>query len=467
MNGRSRRGMGLLIGMIALPTAALVGPLAAQSPKSSARKSAARDVGPKFSREIAPVLVANCVRCHNPEDKARRKNLDLTTFNGLRNGGDDGPVVAPGKPSESLLVQRVKGEGGPKMPPGQNDLAESTIKKLEDWIKAGARLDVGIDPNAELTKIAPTPEDLRRMELAELAPAELEKRLEDTGLARWGKATSQAPTITRGAAHFLLFSTLPEDRSKALLKTLETQFALLSSLLGPAAGKALGGPEKISLYIFTDTNAYAEFIRGVEGREVDLGNADDQAHANLAVEAPYVVALDPLKGGPEPASSSSRKAPRVKREAESKGAAVGPRRSLVGLVTEQFVSEAVGGAGTAPPWLRLGLGAYFAAQVEPGSPYYRELRGQVAVLTERGWRTQTRDALAPDAADTVTARAVGFSLIECLASTARRFVGPFSREMLQRPREFDTMIQEGLGYTPDQFFQGWQNWAMRNYGRGR
>ena len=53
-------------------------------------------------------------------------------------GGKSGSPVEAGNPGESLLVQRINGEGGRRMPPGQNPLGEGAIARITQWVKDGA-----------------------------------------------------------------------------------------------------------------------------------------------------------------------------------------------------------------------------------------------------------------------------------------------------------------------------------------
>jgi hypothetical protein len=68
---------------------------------------------PLFKDEVLPILERNCNKCHNPKQKMG--GLDLSTFAGMMAGGASGPVIAPGKPSHSLLWIMI--ESG-KMPMG-------------------------------------------------------------------------------------------------------------------------------------------------------------------------------------------------------------------------------------------------------------------------------------------------------------------------------------------------------------
>src|SRR5690242_4671237 len=90
--------------------------------------------GAIFETSVLPVFQANCVPCHSSAVKMR--DLDLSTFAGVMKGGDDGPVVTPGKPQESRLYEMVQ-RG--TMPKGGKPLAPGQIASIREWIEGGAR----------------------------------------------------------------------------------------------------------------------------------------------------------------------------------------------------------------------------------------------------------------------------------------------------------------------------------------
>ena len=63
----------------------------------------------------------------------------MDTFAGIVQGGNDGALVTPGKPAASLLVQRITATGDERMPKNAAPLAGDEIKKISDWIAAGAK----------------------------------------------------------------------------------------------------------------------------------------------------------------------------------------------------------------------------------------------------------------------------------------------------------------------------------------
>ena len=102
----------------------------------------------------------------------------MTSFAKLMQGAAKEKVVEPGKPDESHLVLRIKGEETPRMPQGGNNngLADAAITKIEQWIKPGASLDAGLDPKAAMETYAASPEQVRRSQIARMNPKDAIRR---------------------------------------------------------------------------------------------------------------------------------------------------------------------------------------------------------------------------------------------------------------------------------------------------
>ncbi|HQR05363.1 MAG TPA: PSD1 and planctomycete cytochrome C domain-containing protein [Gemmatales bacterium] len=95
-----------------------------------------------FNRQILPILSDHCYACHGPDEKTRKADLRLDTKEGLFNKLEsDDFVVKPGKPEESLLIERINSSERDKiMPPGKHNkpLKPEQKKMLEEWIRQGA-----------------------------------------------------------------------------------------------------------------------------------------------------------------------------------------------------------------------------------------------------------------------------------------------------------------------------------------
>jgi hypothetical protein len=92
-----------------------------------------------FEKKVRPVLVDHCYSCHSAAAKKTKGGLQLDTQEGLRKGGDSGPVVKA-KDEDSLLLRAVMhAPDVPEMPP-KGKLPEAAIADLRQWIKMGAPL---------------------------------------------------------------------------------------------------------------------------------------------------------------------------------------------------------------------------------------------------------------------------------------------------------------------------------------
>jgi len=103
-----------------------------------------------FMRDIAPILVENCIACHNPR-KSESKYV-MTTFTQLAKGGQTGEgfTLEPGNPDESNLVEVIRPDGQPRMPYKQDPLPPEKIAVIERWVAEGARYD-GSSPGEDWT----------------------------------------------------------------------------------------------------------------------------------------------------------------------------------------------------------------------------------------------------------------------------------------------------------------------------
>ena len=418
-----------------------------------------------FKRDVAPILVANCVGCHTGNGAGLRNGkLDMSSFEKLMAGGKRGKDIIGGDAENSTLVKMIKGEETPKMPPnnGQRGFADEAAEKIETWVKQGARLDAGLSATDPFAKYAATIDDLRRAELAKLTPEERDKIIEQAGRDRWKKATKVEPEITTTkGGHFLLVSTLPKERATKLLTTMEAQYKTANNLLSTPKAQALNPTEKLSLYVFKDTVSFVEFVRTNENQEVESG---EQARAKLGVESPYIVAVDPAMGGEEAAMGPApKKGARPKKKAEE--SAGGPERTLAGILTEQLVAAAANKAGKPPRWVSMGLGAFMASQLEPGSPYYKNLRKETAENLRIGWQVKANEALGGEA-KSETVRAIGFSLFEWMAANAS---GPalanFVKTMLEGQGKLDDATGNCLNLNRQEFLDSSSLWLSEKYGR--
>ncbi|MBM4071666.1 MAG: DUF1553 domain-containing protein [Planctomycetes bacterium] len=92
-----------------------------------------------FEKNIRPVLVEHCYRCHSSGAAKGGKvkgGLQLDTREGIRTGGKSGPAIVPGNTAKSLLLAALRHETV-KMPPS-GKLPDSVVADFASWIERGA-----------------------------------------------------------------------------------------------------------------------------------------------------------------------------------------------------------------------------------------------------------------------------------------------------------------------------------------
>jgi uncharacterized membrane protein len=94
-----------------------------------------------YSDLIHPILESKCLSCHSNE--IQRGDLNLASQQLFQDGGENGPVLAPGDPEESEIFQRIttSQKSTKFMPPKGNPMTYDEIKVMEWWINSGADFD--------------------------------------------------------------------------------------------------------------------------------------------------------------------------------------------------------------------------------------------------------------------------------------------------------------------------------------
>src|SRR5262249_40334411 len=88
-----------------------------------------------FETKVRPVLADNCYSCHGPQKQ--KGGLRLDSAESVRTGGDSGPVIVPGDPAKSRMIEAVRQTGELKMPP-MGKLTDAEAGGRAAWVKMGA-----------------------------------------------------------------------------------------------------------------------------------------------------------------------------------------------------------------------------------------------------------------------------------------------------------------------------------------
>ncbi|MDE0101247.1 MAG: PSD1 and planctomycete cytochrome C domain-containing protein [Bryobacterales bacterium] len=94
-----------------------------------------------FALHVKPLMAAKCAACHGQNPQLILAGLDLTSRDGLLQGGQTGtPAVVPGDAEASLLYRAISGLSPELvMPPKETDrLTNEEVESFRRWIEAGA-----------------------------------------------------------------------------------------------------------------------------------------------------------------------------------------------------------------------------------------------------------------------------------------------------------------------------------------
>jgi cytochrome c553 len=100
----------------------------AERPKFTAEQEAF------FEKEVRPILLAKCVKCHGGEEKVASE-FYLTSRAATIRGGELGPAVDLSKPEESQLLQAIRYEALEMPPSGR--MPKEQVAILERWVREG------------------------------------------------------------------------------------------------------------------------------------------------------------------------------------------------------------------------------------------------------------------------------------------------------------------------------------------
>jgi len=87
-----------------------------------------------FESKVRPILVESCFKCHG--STKQEAGLRLDSREALLRGTDAGPVVVPGDPEASPLIEAIEYGAAIKMPP-RSKLSPEVIADLTNWVRVG------------------------------------------------------------------------------------------------------------------------------------------------------------------------------------------------------------------------------------------------------------------------------------------------------------------------------------------
>ncbi len=104
----------------------------------------AGDAAPSFSRDVRPILAANCFKCHGHDEGARQAELRLDTPEGATADRDGKRAIVPGNLEASELVRRITNpDPAERMPAADSgkSLTPAQIETLRRWVLSGGKYE--------------------------------------------------------------------------------------------------------------------------------------------------------------------------------------------------------------------------------------------------------------------------------------------------------------------------------------
>ncbi|MDZ4684090.1 MAG: c-type cytochrome domain-containing protein [Planctomycetaceae bacterium] len=109
-----------------------------------------------FAKDVAPILANKCGNCHDANRASG--GLRLESYATLEAGGRNGPVLVPGNPGGSLIVQRITAPNPmARMPRNAEALSQEEVRAIAAWIAAGAPFD-GTEKTVSLALLTVNPD---------------------------------------------------------------------------------------------------------------------------------------------------------------------------------------------------------------------------------------------------------------------------------------------------------------------
>lgn len=213
-----------------------------------------------FKADVAPLLVENCRGCHIGARQGRG-GLRMDTFAQLLRGGDSGEIIRPGDGSGSLLVQKLKGDVGMRMPAGgRPPLSEQQIALVSTWIDEGAAFDGASEsqPLVVMSQIAWV-ESATVEEISERRRGLAEQHLE---LAVSGASLAQSVTD-----HFFVIGTAAQTTIDLVAQQAESEMKVVRGAVPGNRGEAYFDG-RATIFVLPRRYDYSEFAKMVERRDV-------------------------------------------------------------------------------------------------------------------------------------------------------------------------------------------------------
>lgn len=420
-----------------------------------------------FARDIAPILVANCLECHN--DQQSRGSLSMATPAKLMAGGESGVVIEPGQADKSLLVRHIRGDEQPLMPNNRRALALETIDTIARWVAAGAKLDEGQAAEKPMRELAWSAERIARDRVSRLSADERlvaeKKALSDIMAKIRPTAVENDLKTIATSAHFGVIGVAEKAAANGMLDSLEKARNELAKILGQGSNPLEKDFGRELLFVFERSAEFVEFQRQngfelLESTVKTVGRIDGEWPVMAILVDP--LALDASAPKPVAVKTSGKAKSKAK---NTKNVATTPGfRSVDALATEAFAKAVLESYRTAPAWLKIGIPTLLAEEYDSDKGYYQSLLSEARAVgpgrITGGWE-QRSEAFLKDQLPPQVATPLAYSLAKWLKSTQGSKINGFVQAATGGEPKLNEIIQKQWNVDRKVFIANWTNWLLR------
>ncbi|WP_052031927.1 c-type cytochrome domain-containing protein [Novipirellula maiorica] len=214
-----------------------------------------------FAGDIAPLLVEACKGCHI-DAMQTRGGLQLDTFARMMRGGDSGPIISPGNAADSLLVKKLRGMVGERMPAGGRPaFSEDSIQLISTWINEGATLDGASkdQPLEVMSKLA----WMKKASASEISAKRKADAEDDLKLVN----ASGGEMHSLSTDHFFVTGTASKPTLELVAAKAEEELKWAKTIVDAAEGEEFFHG-KATLFVMPRRYDYSEFAKMIEARDV-------------------------------------------------------------------------------------------------------------------------------------------------------------------------------------------------------
>ncbi|TWU26732.1 Planctomycete cytochrome C [Novipirellula galeiformis] len=214
-----------------------------------------------FAGDIAPLLVEGCTGCHI-DAMQTRGGLRIETFARMMRGGDSGAMITPGNAADSLLIKKLRGTVGDRMPAGGRPaFSEDAIQLISTWINEGATLD-GASKDQRLDVMS------KLAWMSQASPSEISAKREEDAQDNLKLVNASGGEMHSVATdHFFVTGTASKATMELVASKAEEQIKWAKTVVtAPDGEEYFHG--KATIFVMPRRYDYSEFAKMIEARDV-------------------------------------------------------------------------------------------------------------------------------------------------------------------------------------------------------